>query len=447
MVYLLEASNCMKMKIIPLLVIVILAAGLLIPANVFSDVAVPKKQTNAGVSAEKVFCKENLYKLILKSSNKPICVKPETAKKFIERGITKATDTQAVTKFMEQLKDKSPISTIKKLATVKIPTSPGIAATAPPAAGYHVVFEVCGGDQGIRSPEVIITSDSETRYVKLAEKILPNSCEINAGKIKAASPESIDLKLVNKGGVTAKITQLEDKVRDLQEKLDAEKSQLGSRIKQTNELTESEHEIVTKIVEMRNELNKAKHELNSYLFALNLVPKLKSSDYDVKKSFAGIPLEGIQVNKLGVAKQILTEGSYDVVFEMCSDKQIVRVPVVMVKSDTETKHVKMANKIIQNTCQVTGAKIKATNPESIEVGIGDTAEKSITASELEKKLSNLTESLRAEKQALRDLTHLAPRPADFDDQAAKITQKIIDLRNEINLVKTQLYYLLNQTYQ
>lgn len=429
------------------MVIVILAAGLLIPANVLSDVAVPKKQTNAGVSPEKVFCKENLYKLILKSSNKPICVKPETAKKLIERGITKATDTQIVTKFIDQLKNKSSVGTIKKLTTVKIPTSPGIASTAPPTAGYHVVFEVCGGEQGIIAPEVIITSDTETRYVKLVERLLPNSCEVNAGKIKAANSDSINLTLVNKGGVTAKITQLENKVKELQEKLDAERTQLGTRVKQANEITEGEKEKITKIVEMRNELNKAREELNRYLFALNLVPKIKSTDLDVKKSFAGIPLEGVFVNKLGVAKQIVTEGSYDVVFEMCADKQIVRVPVVTVKSDIETKQVKMADKIIQNTCQVTGAKIKATNPDSIEVSAGDTAEKSITASELEKKLSDLTESLRAEKQALRDLTHFAPRPADFNDQAAKITQKIIDLRNEINLVKTQLYYLLNQTYQ
>lgn len=435
------------MKIIHFVVIVILAAGLLIPANVLSDVAVPKKQTNAGVSPEKVFCKENLYKLILKSSNKPICVKPETAKKLIERGITKATDTQIVTKFIDQLKNKSSVGTIKKLTTVKIPTSPGIASTAPPTAGYHVVFEVCGGEQGIIAPEVIITSDTETRYVKLVERLLPNSCEVNAGKIKAANSDSINLTLVNKGGVTAKITQLENKVKELQEKLDAERTQLGTRVKQANEITEGEKEKITKIVEMRNELNKAREELNRYLFALNLVPKIKSTDLDVKKSFAGIPLEGVFVNKLGVAKQIVTEGSYDVVFEMCADKQIVRVPVVTVKSDIETKQVKMADKIIQNTCQVTGAKIKATNPDSIEVSAGDTAEKSITASELEKKLSDLTESLRAEKQALRDLTHFAPRPADFNDQAAKITQKIIDLRNEINLVKTQLYYLLNQTYQ
>jgi len=153
------------------------------------------------------------------------------------------------------------------------------------------------------------------------------------------------------------------------------------------------------------------------------------------------------VNKLGVAKQIITEGSYDVVFEMCADKQIVRVPVVTVKSDTETKQVKMADKIIQNTCQVTGAKIKATDPESIEVSLGDTAQKSITASELEKKISDLAESLQAEKQALKDLTHFAPRPADFNEQAAKITQKIIDLRNEINLAKAQLFNLLNQAYQ
>ena len=435
------------MKLFTFLIVAVLITGLLVPGNVFSDVSTPKKQTNAGVSAQKVFCKENLYKVVLKSSEKPICVKPETAKKFMERGITKSTDTSAVDKFIEQSKTKSPVGTVKKLTTVKIASTPKVATTAPPVAGYHVVFEVCGGEQGIRAPEVIITSDTETRYVKLVERLLPDSCEVNAGQIKAANPDSISLSLVNKGGVTAKITQLENKVKELQEKLDAEKSQLGTRVKQDNMISESEKERITKIVDMRNELNKAREELNRYLFALNISPKTKSTDLDVKKSFAGIPLEGVLVNKLGVAKQILTEGSYDVVFEMCADKQIVRVPVVTVTSDMETKQVKLADKIIQNSCQVTGAKIKASDPASIEVSAGDTAQKSITASELEKKLSDLTKSIQAEKQALRDLTHLAPRPADFDDQASKITQKIIDLRTEINLIKAQLYYLLNESYQ
>ena len=435
------------MKLFTFLIVAVLITGLLVPGNVFSDVSTPKKQTNAGVSAQKVFCKENLYKVVLKSSEKPICVKPETAKKFMERGITKSTDTSAVDKFIEQSKTKSPVGTVKKLTTVKIASTPKVATTAPPVAGYHVVFEVCGGEQGIRAPEVIITSDTETRYVKLVERLLPDSCEVNAGQIKAANPDSISLSLVNKGGVTAKITQLENKVKELQEKLDAEKSQLGTRVKQDNMISESEKERITKIVDMRNELNKAREELNRYLFALNISPKTKAADLNVKKSFAGIPLEGVLVNKLGVAKQILTEGSYDVVFEMCADKQIVRVPVVTVTSDMETKQVKLADKIIQNSCQVTGAKIKASDPASIEVSAGDTAQKSITASELEKKLSDLTKSIQAEKQALRDLTHLAPRPADFDDQASKITQKIIDLRTEINLIKAQLYYLLNESYQ
>lgn len=407
--------------------------SIMIPFSAYADVVPPKKQTNAGISPQKVFCKENLYKVILNSSDKPICVKPATAKKMMTNGITKSTDIQAVDKFAESLKNRSPIGTIKQLTTLKA------------SQGYHVVFEVCAGEQGIRAPEVIITSDSETRYVKLAEKLLPNACETNSVKINAAKSDSIKLNLLNKGGVTSKITQLENKVKDLQEKISAEKALLGSQVRDSKEVGETSSKKISEITQMRLELNEAREELNRYLFALNMTPKIKTADVDVKKSFAGTPLEGVVVNKLGVSKQLQTQGSYDVVFEMCAGKQLVRIPVVAVKSDTETKNVRLADKIVQNSCQVTGAKIMANSPDSIEVSIADTTQNSSSASEIEKKIVDLTKSLQTEKQALKDLTHLAPRPANFDEQALEITQKVINLRNEINVIKTYLYNILIQS--
>jgi len=423
----------LKLKILALSIVsILLTVSIFSSFDAFADVSSPKKQTNAGISIQNVFCKENLYKVILKASDKPFCVSPDTAKKMIMRGITVVTDTQNVDRFIEQIMNKSPIGTIKQLVSLKVGT------------GYHVVFEACADDQGIRAPEVIVTSDSETRYVKLVERLLPDSCETNSVQIKASNPDSIKMDIANKGGVTVKINQLENKVKDLQEKLAAERAKLGVKVKDTKEVDNESSTRITKIAQMRSELNQAREELNRYLFALYLTPKIKTTELDVKKSFVGTPLEGILVNKLGVSKQIQTEGSYDVVFEMCAGKQLVRIPVVMVKSDIETKNVRLADKIIPETCQVTGAKIKANVPGSIEVGVSDTAQSSIAASDLEMKITELTKSLQTEKQLLRDLTHFEPRPDDFNNQVLSITQKIIDLRNEINITKLQLFNILNQ---
>jgi len=173
-------------------------ASIIIPLSAYGDVVSPKKQTNSGISPQNVFCKENLFKLILKSSDKPICVKPESAKKMMAKGITKSTDIQGVEKFEESIKNKNPMAKISKVISLKVDS------------GYHVVFEACAGKQEIRAPEVIVTSDSETRFVKLVEKLLPNTCETNSVQIKTGNPDSIKLDLVNKGGVTSKITQLEN---------------------------------------------------------------------------------------------------------------------------------------------------------------------------------------------------------------------------------------------
>lgn len=422
-----------KEKSILLIFALFAVVSIMIPFSAYADVVSPKKQTNAGITPQNVICKENLYKIILKSNDKPLCVKPSTAKKLMNDGLTKTKNIEAVEKFEELIKSRTAMGTITPITILKGNTN------------YHVLFEACAGDQGIIAPEVIITSDSETKYVKLVERMLPNSCETNSIKIKAANPDSINLNLVNKGGVTLKITELENKVKDLQTKLSTEKATLGTRVKDTQAIGEESSQRITQIAQMRAELNQAREELNRYLFALNLTPKIKTTDLEIKKSFAGTPLEGVLVNKLATSPQLGVNNGYDVAFEMCAGKQIVRIPVVEVKSDTETKKVRLADKIIAETCQVTGAKIMATSPDSIVVSIADTTQNSGTASDLEMQIADLTKQLQVQKQALRDLTHLAPRPDNFEQQALEISQKLIDLRNEINSKRVQLYNLLNQS--
>jgi hypothetical protein len=426
----------------------ILITGVALPLNAFADVVNPKKQMSMGVGSDEVFCKANLYKVIKKSTGAASCVKPETAKKLIAKGWAKSIDTAKIDQFIKAIKDRKAVGTITKQAVVKQTVTPGIATTSPAVDSYHVVFQVCANESTIRLPEVIVSSDSETRYVKLAERIPANTCEVNAAKIKASNKETIQLQLLNKGGVTAKLTELENKVNDLTEKLNSERAKLTTRIglAESKDSFVPEEKRLATIADLRTQLNDAKSELNRFLFAHLMVPKIKTGDIKVPTSIAGTPLQGIVVNKLSATPQLVEEGGYDVVFEICASDQIVRIPSVLVSSGIESKTVRLADKISPNSCQVSGTKIKAASADAITVTEGDTIKKSLTATNLEQKITDLTKTLQAEKQALKDLTHLNPRPADFDEQASKITIKIIEIRAEITQTKLQLFNFLNQVF-
>lgn len=435
--------------ILPFIIIAILVTGLALPLDAFAEVTTPKKQLDFGIKKADVFCKGDLFKVIKKSDGMPKCVKPETAKKMLANDWIKPYDAKKLDQFIQSLQSRASVGTVNKITVIKQTVKPGITKSDPAVDSYHAIFEVCAKGTTIRLPEVIVSSDSETRYVKLVEKINANTCETNTAKIKANNPDTISIQLVNKGGITKKITELESKVKMLTDELNAERTTLSSRIQQAEVPSEFKPDPnrLTKIADLRNQLNTAKDELNRYLFAHNMLPKTKPVDIQVPKSFAGTPLEGVVVNKLSATKQISGQDVFDVVFEMCAGNQIVRVPSVQITSDTETKVVRLGDKIAPKSCQVTGAKIKSVDADSITVMSGESIKKSATASNLEQKIVDLTKDLQTAKLALTDLTHKAPRPADFNAQASELTQKIINLRAEINETKLMLFNFINQIFE
>ncbi len=434
---------------ITLTLVAMLVTGLAIPLDSFAAVTTPKKQLDFGIKKTEVFCKANLFKVIKKTDGTPKCVTPETAKKLVANDWAQKIDAKTIDQFIQTLKSRQSVGTVTKVAVVKQTVTPGIAKSNPAVDSYNVIFDVCAKDTPIRLPEVIVSSDSETRYVKLVEQLKANTCETNTAKIKASNPDTISLQLVNKGGVTKKINELESKVKTLTDELAAEKAQLASRMAQAENPSQfkPDEKRLTKIADLRKQLNTAKDELNRYLFAHNILPKVKAKDLEIPTSFAGTPLQGVVVNKLSVSKQLAVDGGFDVVFEMCAGNQIIRVPSVLITSDTESKTVRLADKIAANSCQVNGAKIMSVSADSITVSSGDSIKKSVTATNLEQKITDLTKELQAAKLALKDLTHLAPRPADFNQQAAEITQKIIDIRTEITTTKAMLYKFLTQVFE
>ena len=432
----------MKLKLILTAIAFFAIAGIFLSNFSYADVSPPKKQTDAGISPDKIVCTENLFKVFL-TSGKPLCVTPQSAIKMIERGMIKETSTEPVKKFIEEIAMKSPPGDVRKIAAIKIDATSKYYRSNAPATSYKVLFEICAKSTAIRAPEIILASQTATSYVKLANQIAANSCEINTGIVAAVNPDTIQVSLENEGGITQKITQLEGTVVDLKQKLESEKTLLATRVQEGNKEKQSER--IDSISKMRTELNLAKEELNRYLFALYMTPQVKSQAQITPKTFSGTPIEGVSVNLLAANPQLLGEG-YDVAFEMCASSQPVRIPTVVVTSDFESKPVKLSDRIIANTCQVSGAKIKASSADTIQVSIGDTGERSAMVMELESKITELINTLHDQKDALRDLTHFSPRPIDFNDQAAKIAENILDLRAQVVVEKANLYSLLTQTY-
>lgn len=423
--------------------------GLLLSNVAFADVIPPKKQMKLKFTVDEVVCKEGLFKVIKKSTGTVACVKPSTAEKLANAGWANPVDQKLVNAMKTQLQS---VGTVNILAKIKIPANAGIAQSAPQTIAYNVVFEACANEITVRVPEVIVSSDSEVKSVKLADKILPNTCQTSAAKIKVANPDSIKATLYNKGGISKKINELESTVKTLQETLAAEKSNLSTYVNQEPkpaDIKQKVAESTNKIVELRQNINKAKSELERYFFGLYVSSSSVSKGTAIQ-SFSGQPVDGGLVDILSITQQLASTEKpfgYNVVFEACAGNNIIRAPLVQVNSDLENKGIKLADKISPNSCQLGTAKITANNSEGITAAFANTGDVSAKVVELDGKIAELQKTIQSEKKSLNELTHLAPRPADFNEQAIALSNTIIDLRTQINDLKTQLHSILFQFYE
>jgi len=119
----------------------------------------------------------------------------------------------------------------------------------------------------------------------------------------------------------------------------------------------------------------------------------------------------------------------------------------MITSDMQNVNVKLGDKIAPKTCQLTSAKIGATDPETISIKVAGNADSSNKAADLESKISNLQNQLISEKDILKNLIHDPKRPENFNEQLTSQIEKISKLRNDIISAKAELSKILYQTYQ
>lgn len=450
------------MKSSILILTVVITTSLLTGTIVLSYGAVnpqipsPREQMDKGISPVNVVCKAGLTLIIRASSDSAACVKKSSTDKMIENGWAKT-----VSSLLEKRPELSSIGDVKTLKIVpiafdkkRLDTNEGIVTS------YNYVFEACAKSNLIRTPEVLVTSDSETKSVKLSENIQPKSCQTSATTIKATDTNSIKASLVKKLDISIIIGELESKVNILKEKLAIEKKALSDLAKQSpppSDLKKKVTEKTDKIITLRNELNVAQADLQKNQYSLivgskatpTIQPPIQPNE-PVSTSPDGASNQQPYVTKIKTVPQFSDAGrlksdpltsSFNFIFSACAGKDHILFPEVMVRSDTEVKTVKMSAPLDSQTCQTTSTTIKAADANSIKgtmITSGDIS-KSITA--LENKIESLKESIAIDKKALSDIAKQTTQSDDFKQMVTELTDKIIKQRNELNQTKQELISL------
>jgi len=412
-------------------------------SQAFADVIPPKQQMKLDFTVEQIICSEGLVKITKSSSGSIACVKPATAEKLSQIGWAKKLTEQK----LEEIKTKKATKgesagTIKKVATVKQFAKTIKSGTSTSISGYVYVFEACANSKVIRTPEIFVTSDSETKNVKLGSMIQPNSCYTSSVIIKAADPSSISATLLNKGGISEKISSLETKIADLKSKIVAAKQIIPKSAENPNP------ETLSSIISLKKELKDTEDQLRRYLMALYVPPNTKVSKIDIPKSLKGEPLVGMMTNLISVTESIVKPESgnpdlkrFNVVFEACAGKESIRIPIIAINSDSDSTDVKLINRIVPESCQVGIARINAVDSQSIMPKISENSGISKQITKLEKQIDELQIQLGEKRTSLNVLVS-KQLDSSGEEEVTKLALEISDLRKELLETRTKLYGLM-----
>ena len=371
-------------------------------SQAFADVISPKQQMNLDFTAEQIICSEGLVKITKASSGNTSCVKPVTAEKLSQMGWAKKLTEQKI----EEIKTKKIIKgesagTIKKLSIIKQLSPSKTSAVSSSISGYVYIFDACANAKVIRTPEIFVTSDSETKQVKLGSMIKSNSCYASSVLIKAANPESISATMLNKGGISEKISSLESQIADLKSKITIAKQSLSKTDKNSNP------ETINNVISLKKELNDIQDQLRRYLMVLYVPPSTKVSKIDFAKSITGQPLTEMRTDLISVTESVVKPISsnpdlkrFNVVFEACSGTDSIRTPLITINSDSDSVDIKLIDRIIPKSCQVGIGKINAVDSQSIMTKISENSNISSQISSLEKTIDELQIQLGEKRSSL-----------------------------------------------
>ena len=136
---------------------------------------------------------------------------------------------------------------------------------------FSYIFEACAGSGDIINPEVLITSDSETKKIKLSHDLKAKECEVSVSKVKSSSKDTISAVMIDRGGMTKIVKDLESQILQVKEKIKVEKLNLDTMINekpQPADIDKKISEITDKIVKLRMELKDVREKYFRTLYLL-----------------------------------------------------------------------------------------------------------------------------------------------------------------------------------
>lgn len=183
------------------------------------------------------------------------------------------------------------------------------------------------------------------------------------------------------------------------------------------------------------------------LISNGLAKEIPKDRLEAKKSFS-------QNLPVGTTKDILTirqfatptkqsselrANEYLHIFEVCAKEKTIRAPEVLIKSDSEVKNIKLAQKIMANECYTNSAKIKAGDPNSVSTTLSNKGFVTDELSKLEGKVKEIQQKIATAKMTLSEITK---NPTNLGNESkrkiSETTDEIVKLREDLNLAKGEL---------
>ncbi len=147
----------------------------LLEAKKAKSINSPLSQFNQGISLEKISCNDG-FKLVLKTSNnRPVCLKPDSAKILVERGWAKVFEKKYLQETLKKIDETRPVYLAQESFAMEndIPNIPNkyptVSLRLSEISGHDVIIFEGSGFRGTHSIDIRIIDDEGNR-IKLHTK-------------------------------------------------------------------------------------------------------------------------------------------------------------------------------------------------------------------------------------------------------------------------------------